>query len=81
MSIHPKLRGNCAFPQNFHTTKSGETSVFYAADQFISPFPLRLTKLLAKVSLFKCSKTNCHVKNLVFEIARALTCFHFHVFF
>ena len=26
----PKLSGNCAFPQNFHTMKLGEILVFYA---------------------------------------------------
>ena len=26
----PKLCGNCAFPQNFHTRKLGKISVFYA---------------------------------------------------
>ena len=26
----PKLCGNCAFPQNFHTMKLGEITVFYA---------------------------------------------------
>ena len=25
----PKLYGKCAFPQNFHTSKLGDTSVFY----------------------------------------------------
>ena len=25
-----KLCGNCAFPQNFHTMKLGEITVFYA---------------------------------------------------
>ena len=25
----PKLCGNCAFPQNFHTRKLGEITVFY----------------------------------------------------
>ena len=27
---HPKLRGNCAFPQNLHTRKLGEITVFCA---------------------------------------------------
>ena len=27
---HPKLCGNCAFPQNFHIRKLGEITVFYA---------------------------------------------------
>ena len=27
-----KLWGNCAFPQNFHTRKLGEITVFYAVD-------------------------------------------------
>ena len=29
-AIRPKLCGNCAFPQNFHTMKLGEITVFYA---------------------------------------------------
>ena len=28
--LRPKLCGSCAFSQNFHTRKLGETSVFYA---------------------------------------------------
>ena len=28
-AIGPKLCGNCAFPQNFHTKKVGEITVFY----------------------------------------------------
>ena len=30
MEISPKLCGNCAFPQIFHTKKSGKILVFYA---------------------------------------------------
>ena len=29
-AIRQKICGNCAFPQNFHTRKSGETTVFFA---------------------------------------------------
>ena len=29
----PKLCGNCAFPQNFHTMKLGEITVFYAVPE------------------------------------------------
>ena len=32
---HPKLCGNCSFPQNFHTRKFGEISVFYAVEKRI----------------------------------------------
>ena len=28
----PHSCGNCAFPQNFHTRKSGEITVFFAMD-------------------------------------------------
>ena len=28
-----KICGNCAFPQNFHTRKLGEISVFYAVQK------------------------------------------------
>ena len=31
----PKLRGNCAFPQNFHTRKSGEITVFFVVIVFV----------------------------------------------
>ena len=35
----PKLCGNCAFPQNFHTKKLGEITVFFAADvAFANPW-------------------------------------------
>ena len=36
-AVHPKLYGNFAFPQNFHTTKLGEISVFYAMVKCICP--------------------------------------------
>ena len=29
-AIRPKLFGNCAFPKNFHITRLGEITVFYA---------------------------------------------------
>ena len=29
-TIRPKFYGNCALPQNFHTRKLGETTVYYA---------------------------------------------------
>ena len=32
-AIRPKLCGNCALPQNFHTTKLGKTTVFLAVIQ------------------------------------------------
>ena len=28
--ISPNFKGNCVFPQNFQTMKSGEITVFYA---------------------------------------------------
>ena len=31
-AIHPKLYGNCAFPQNFHTRELDEITVTYAAE-------------------------------------------------
>ena len=31
-AIRPKLCGSCAIPQNFHTRKLGEITVFYAVD-------------------------------------------------
>ena len=30
----PELCGNCAFPQNFHTKKLGQISIFYAVIGF-----------------------------------------------
>ena len=30
----PKLCGNCAFPKNFHTRKSGEITVYFAVNRF-----------------------------------------------
>ena len=30
--VRPKLCRNCAFPQNFHTRKLGETAVFFAVE-------------------------------------------------
>ena len=38
----PKLCGNCAFPQSFHTRKSSEITVFFAVvvnDEVPSTFP------------------------------------------
>ena len=29
-----KVRGSCAFPQNFHTRTLGEITVFYAGNEF-----------------------------------------------
>ena len=31
-AYHPNLYGNCALPQNFHTTKFGEIRVFFYSD-------------------------------------------------
>ena len=49
-AIRPKLCGNCAFPQNFHTRKSGEITVFFAV-QFLEP-------LSANVNSAKFSSLN-----------------------
>ena len=35
-AIPPKLYGNCAFPQNFHTRKLGEITVFYAVGSIVN---------------------------------------------
>ena len=44
--IPPKLYGNCALPQNLHTRKLGEISVFYAVRLYwIWSITLRLFKL------------------------------------
>ena len=34
MGIRVKLWGNCSFPQNFHTSKLGEITVFFAVAIF-----------------------------------------------
>ena len=36
LAIRAKLCGNCAFTQNFHTRKLGETTTFYAVVSKIS---------------------------------------------
>ena len=33
--VDSKLCGNCAFPQNFHTRKLGEITIFYAVQAFL----------------------------------------------
>ena len=60
----PKLCGNCAFPQIFHTMKLGEISVFFAVLVFDS-LNLFLYKILwawityaAIIHLFKFNKRN-----------------------
>ena len=35
IAVHPKLCGNYAFPQNFHTRKLGEILVFYTVTNVI----------------------------------------------
>ena len=46
MMIRPKLCGNCAFPQKFHTRKLGEIMVFFTViiitwDGFFFEIPLK----------------------------------------
>ena len=49
---HPKLCGNCAFEQNFHTQKLGETTLFFVVYSSIC-FPLRrVTKKIELVLYF-----------------------------
>ena len=43
----PKLCGNCAFPQNFHTRKLGEITVFFAMLLFIT-----ITLLISPITFF-----------------------------
>ena len=52
--LRPKLYGNCAFPQNFHTRKLGKITVFYAVISFAEPFSLAFS-------------TNFHSKHLLRE--------------
>ena len=37
-AICPKLCRNCAFPQNFHTRKLGEITIFYAVNALLEIF-------------------------------------------
>ena len=49
---HPKLCGNCAFEQNFHTKKLGEITLFFVVYSSIC-FPLRrVTKKIEFVLYF-----------------------------
>ena len=41
-AIRSKLCGNCAFPQNLHTKKLGEITVFYAMR--VKPYYLKQAK-------------------------------------
>ena len=51
---HPKLCGNCAFPQNFHASKSGEITVFYAV--LILIFFSENDQLFNPSCLYHCEK-------------------------
>ena len=55
----PKLYGNCAFPQNSHTRRLGEITVFYAVspnftEYIISNFLYRNNKMLDGMSRTIC---------------------------
>ena len=53
----PKLCGNCTFPQNFHTMKLGEITVFYAVihDIFKQKFPLSLIRFSSLMKITSIS--------------------------
>ena len=44
-----KLSGNCTFPQNFHTSKLGEITVFFAVTDIFRS--VSLTKLLINLNI------------------------------
>ena len=48
---HPKLCRNCAFPQNFHTRKLGEITVFYAVSVLWNVLLLSSIHLLVRPSV------------------------------
>ena len=50
-AIHPKLCGDCAFPQNFHTRKSGEMTVFFVV--FYTRMPILYLQFSSTLSLAK----------------------------
>ena len=48
LAIRPKLYGNCAFPQNFHTMKLDEITVFYAVVGTVmqmNPLPVKRARI------------------------------------
>ena len=53
-AIRPKLCGNCAFPQNFHTRKLGEIAVFFA----VIVAGLDLQSVIGKRILLRCFHMN-----------------------
>ena len=60
--IRQKLCGNCAFPQNFHTTKLGEITVFYAVFGRIA----KILKRITKGSLQYCKMS---LNDIIFKLA------------
>ena len=68
--FHPRLCGNCSFPQNFHTRKLGEITVFYAVwDLQNRVAKNRAARLVAPVKTYftKCDpgyKTNFRRKRI-----------------
>ena len=53
-AIRPKLCGNCAFPQNFHTRKLGKVTAFYAV-RALGESPRTPQKLCVSAQSF-CSR-------------------------
>ena len=53
-AIRPKLWGNCAFPQNFHTMKLGEITVFYAVSVSFIDMLFILTLLINNWGFYVC---------------------------
>ena len=47
--IHPKLCGNCAYPQIFHTRKLGEITVFHAICTFKNDLSITGANVNARV--------------------------------
>ena len=61
-AILPKLRGNCAFPKNFHTRQLGEITVFYSMYSLLSEYPVPVDTTKVYSNLCETSKTELFAK-------------------
>ena len=75
-AIRPKLCGNCAFPQNFHTRKSGEITVFFAVPGSIKPM---ITETYFKILFFLL--VFCFIVYLLIKYASSINSYIFHQYF
>ena len=67
---HPKLSRNCAFPQNFHTRKLGEITVFFAVRGFHSVFLAWFGNLLQSKDLLLIKLLLLHYCRLILVTIR-----------